>query len=281
MILGAHVSASGGIYKSVERAYKIGASCFQIFGSPPQSFKSPSHSQEDINKFNSDLEKHKLGSVFFHGAYLINLAAGYERLYELSIESLIQTLNLSSIMKVEGVIFHIGSHKGDGFKSVFNRIVMASNKVLSQTKTGKLIFENNAGQGGGVGTNFSELGEIINSLSGYSKRVGVCLDSQHAFASGYNIATECGVTAAMGEFDRLVGKERLMAIHLNDSKVELGSKRDRHENLGSGKIGIAGLKNFLKDKHLSNLPIIIETPGFVGNGPDKENMDILKTQIAP
>lgn len=277
MKLGAHVSVAGGFYKAVEKAKAIGAEAIQIFGSSPQSFLTPNYSSEVFDRFNKDLSSSKIAPVFFHGVYLINLASESESLYELSIKSLIFYLKLCQEMPIEGVIFHLGSHKGKGFAAVKGRIIKAVERILDRTKMGKLILENNAGQGGGVGAKFEEIADIINYIK--SDRLAVCLDSQHAFAAGYPLQNRVGLEETLKKFDQTIGLKNLVAIHLNDSKFPLGSLRDRHENIGQGLIGLKSFERILNHPQLSNLPFIIETPGFDGKGPDKQNLEILRKLI--
>lgn len=277
MKLGAHVSIAGGLDKAVQRAKEMGAQAIQIFGSSPQSFRTPNYVDADFDRFNRSVGQEGISPIFFHGVYLVNLASDSPRLYELSIQSLIFYLRLCEKMPVEGVIFHIGSHKGMGFTEVRARVIEAGRTILSETERGKLILENNAGQGGGVGARFEEIADIINNIG--SDRVAVCLDSQHAFAAGYSIHTNDGLEKTLADFDETIGLERLVAVHLNDSKFPLGSQRDRHENIGQGLIGLEGFRRLLNHSQLSRRPFIIETPGFENRGPDRENLGILRSLI--
>lgn len=209
--------------------------------------------------------------------YLINLAAESDQLYKLSIESLVSYLKLCEQLPVDGVIFHIGSHKGKGFNAVKKRIIKAVELILSQTGKGKLILENNAGQGGGVGARFEEISDIINYIK--SDRLGVCLDSQHAFAAGYSLQQPEGLDEFMALLQRLSLLEHLATVHLNDSKFPLGSLRDRHENIGQGLIGLEGMGRIVNHPKLSHLPFILEVPGFDGKGPDKKNLQIVRKLV--
>ena len=180
-------------------------------------------------------------------------------------------------MGVEGVIFHIGSHKGRGYEAVKERIYTAIERVISTTKVGKLILENNAGQGGGVGTKFEEIVDIINHIR--SDRLAICLDSQHAFAAGYDVSSKKGLDKILTELDETVGLKNLIVVHLNDSKFPLGSFRDRHENIGEGLIGKEGIARIVNHDKLKDLPFVLEVPGFDGKGPDKKNLDLLKSLV--
>lgn len=277
MKLGAHISVAGGLSKSVERANVLGVNCMQIFASSPQSFRSTDYADDELEKFTRLARESRIGPIFFHGVYLINLAAEVERLYELSIESLVSYLRLCEKLPVEGVIFHIGSHKGRGFEFVKDRIIKAIERILSQTKAGKLILENNAGQGGGVGSKFEEISDIINYIK--SERLAVCLDSQHAFAAGYPIDQPDGLDEIVASLQRLSLLDRLAAVHLNDSKFPLGSQRDRHENIGQGLIGLEAFRRIINNPEFKHLPFILEVPGFENKGPDKKNLDIIKSLV--
>lgn len=277
MNLGAHVSIAGGLEKSVERAKNIGAGCVQIFGSSPQSFNTTNYAAEDFANFRKAAKDARITPIFFHGVYLINLASEQKRLYDLSIKSLIHYLNLCGKVGAEGVVFHIGSRKENSFGLVKGRIMEALVAILKASPTGKLILENNAGQGGGVGMKFNELAQLLEGVK--SDRVGICLDTQHAFAAGYDVSSAEGLKNTLVEFEQEVGLPKLVAIHLNDSKFPLGSKRDRHENIGQGLIGLGAFGRILNNPRLSHLPFIIETPGFEGTGPDKKNLDILKDLV--
>ncbi|MCL5004265.1 MAG: deoxyribonuclease IV [Patescibacteria group bacterium] len=274
MKLGAHVSISGGLYRAVERAVSLGSQTFQIFGSSPRSFNTINYSEEDFERFRRAVKSAKMAPIFFHGVYLINLGSPNKTLFELSIKSLIFYLNLCQKAAAQGVIFHLGSHHGQGFDSVKKRVVEAVKTVLAQTEAGLLIFENNAGQGGGIGTRFEELAELVSAAD--SSRTAVCLDTQHAFAAGYPINLPQGLDDVINKLQALGLLKKLVAVHTNDSKFPLGSLRDRHENIGRGFIGLDGFKNILNHPLLKELPFIIETPGFDNKGPDKKNLEILR-----
>lgn len=272
--LGAHVSASVSLDLSLERATIIGAECSQIFVSPPQQWAQTTHSEEEIEGYLNKLSGADISPNFIHGTYLINLATDKPENLEKSISFLIYALNLSQKLKTKGVIFHTGSHKGKGFENFLGQIVDALKRVLTETNNSNIILENCAGSGGVIGS-FTELGEILTRTG--DDRMGVCLDTQHAFAAGYDLSNSAGIEAMIEDFDKEIGLNKLMAIHCNDSKVELGSRRDRHENIGEGFIGEEGFKLLVNHPKLANVPFILEVPGVAGNGPDKENVDKLRS----
>ena len=278
--VGAHVSIAKSLDLAIDRAVEIGADCIQIFGSAPQSWQPFIFPLEQVDLFMKKKEKFGIGPVFLHAIYLINLASDNPYILGRSIGSLEQYLKFGKIIGAEGVIFHVGSHKGKGFVAVAEQVVEAMRQILLRTEgSGKLILENSAGAGGVIGAKFGELGKLIKAVN--SPRLAVCLDTAHAFESGYDFKTKAGLDSSLKEFDRQVGLEKLSCLHANDSKTSLGSNRDRHANIGEGEIGLAGFKNIVNHPELKDLPLVIETPGFDENGPDLKNMEILRGLANP
>ena len=213
--------------------------------------------------------------VFLHGPYLINLATESAEQLKKSTDALSGDLQLASAIGAKGVIFHLGSHKGAGYEARVDQVIDQCRQVLKATPDDAwLILENSAGMGGAIGSKFAELGRITRDSG--SDRVKVCLDTQHSFAAGYDFKTREGLDAAMAEFDGEIGLDRLVAVHANDSKIELGGGRDRHENIGEGYIGRDGFTNLLSHPAFADVPFLLEVPGFDDSGPDKANLDILK-----
>ncbi len=284
--VGAHISAAGSLDLSIGRALNIKAECMQIFVSPPQQWLQTKHSLESIESFKRLTKEREVGPNFIHGTYLINLATDKPENLQKSIDWLIYALNLAGELGVEGVIFHTGSHGKRGFETVKDQIASAIKQILNSTSSSSsyLILENSAGQGGTVGGKFSELGQIVKALASHSSsgnvnRVKVCLDTCHAYAAGYDLKNLVTLKDVLQEFDEEIGLENLAAIHANDCKFELGSGKDRHENIGEGFIGKEGFENLVNHPKLSEIPFILEVPGFSGNGPDEENIDILKNLV--
>ena len=278
--VGAHVSIAKSLDLAIDRAVEIGADCIQIFGSSPQSWQPFIFPLEQVDLFMKKKEKFGIGPVFLHAIYLINLASDNPYILGRSIGSLEQYLKFGKIIGAEGVIFHVGSHKGKGFAAVAEQVVEAMRQILLRTEgSGKLILENSAGAGGVIGAKFGELGKLIKAVN--SPRLAVCLDTAHAFESGYDFKTKAGLDSSLKEFDRQVGLEKLSCLHANDSKTPLGSNRDRHANIGEGEIGLAGFKNIVNHPEIKDLPLVIETPGFDENGPDLKNMEILRGLANP
>ncbi len=275
--IGAHISAALSLELSLERAAAIGAETTQIFISPPRQWTQTKHEIEEVNRYQLKQVETGIKPNFIHGTYLINLAADDPAHLQRSIEWLIYALNLAGELESTGVIFHLGSHKGAGFEKVFNQISSSVSQILNSSfnSSSHLILENSAGAGGSVGSKFSELGQIIKAVN--NPRLKICLDTCHLFACGYDIKNK--LEEVLAEFDKEIGLKNLAAIHANDSKFELGSKRDRHENIGEGFIGKDGFTKLVNSSILKDTPFILEVPGFSKQGPDKENIDILRSLI--
>ena len=275
MRVGAHVSTSGGLDKAVDRAQAMGAETVQIFGAAPQTWRRRSYGDEETNAFREKAAATDIAPVFLHAIYLISLVSDDPVAIERSAASLVADLELCARIGAKGSIVHAGSHKGAGFEAVLERVAAAVRNVLASTpRDSWLILENSAGMGGSVGAHFSELGAIIREVD--DPRVRVCLDTQHAFAMGYDLISEEGLSSAVDEFEREIGLDRLVACHANDSKAPLAGVRDRHENIGEGHIGRDGFRRIMSHPALADVPFIIEVPGFGNLGPDKDNLDILK-----
>jgi deoxyribonuclease-4 len=276
MQIGAHVSTSGGVATCFDRAEAIGAEAAQIFLTPPQQWRSNKVEPDQVLDFHKRAAASSVDSVFVHGVYLINLATTDTVMLTRSTSSLKSSLNTCAQLGIKGVIFHLGSHKGQGLDSVFDQICRACLEVLEASPSDAwLILENSAGAGGNIGSQFYDLGRIIRQVG--SERVKVCLDTQHCYAAGYDVATAEGLEATMSEFEQEVGLDKLVAVHANDSKVELGAGRDRHENIGDGLIGVDGFRRILGHRAFRDVPFLLEVPGFgEAKGPDAPNIDLLK-----
>lgn len=275
MLIGAHVKTTGGPASALERAMAIGAETAQIFLTPPQQWRSSKIEAVQAEGFQ---EAHAaVGSipVFVHGIYLINLATDDEAHLKRSTSSLKSAMTSCGQLGIKGVIFHLGSHKGQGLDAVFDQICQACLEVLDVTPPEVLlILENSAGAGDNIGSKFADLGRILRQVD--QDRVKVCLDTQHSYAAGYDLGGAEGLELAMSEFEQEVGFDQLAAVHANDSKVELGSGRDRHENIGQGHIGIDGFRRIMAHKAFRDVPFLLEVPGPDKKGPDEANVNILK-----
>ena len=275
MKIGAHVSAAGGVDKAIDRAVEIGAETIQVFAGPPQVWRRKRYQPPEIRTYQARVAETGIAPTFLHGVYLVNLATSNPEFLAKSYEALVHEMTACHDLGAAGVIFHIGSHKGSGYESCFRQVVEYVAKIIEATpEDANLVLENSAGMGGTIGSKFAELGQIIREVG--SPRVQVCLDTQHAFASGYDLKTRPGTDAAMAEFEREIGLDRLVAVHANDSKCALGGALDRHENIGQGHIGRDGFENMMAHAAFADVPFLLEVPGADNQGPDKANVDELK-----
>ena len=274
MKLGAHVSTSGGLQKAIERATNIGAEAIQIFASSPRAWRLRQPDDETAEEFRRLSELENGSPCYIHGSYLVNIGGSSDQI-EKSIDSLVNNMQAAAKIGAEGVIFHGGSHKGKGFDNVFDQAVDTLQKVLELSPDNVwLCLENSAGMGAHIGSSFQEMGALISGVN--HPNLKVCLDTEHLFAAGYNIASPRELKEVMKEFDAEIGLDKLVAVHANDSKVELGAGVDRHENIGDGHIGTDGFKCIMAEPSFKNVPFFLEVPGFDGEGPDKKNLDLLK-----
>ena len=278
MKLGAHMSTAGGLDKAIDRGVEIGCEAIQIFGSAPQDWAYKPPPAEVTAAFREKAREQDIGPVFFHGIYLVNLGSADPDLVGKGIESLINYMHLAAEIDAGGVIFHPGSHKGAGYESIVERVIAAIEQVLENSPEGPyLTLENTAGMGQHIGAKLEELGRIIRGVDeAHRHRLRICLDTQHSYAAGYDVATRDGLEAMMAEFDETIGLDRLAAVHANDSKYVLGAGVDRHENIGQGYIGLEGFENIIANPAFKDVPFFLEVPGLEGKGPDRENLDILK-----
>ena len=275
MLIGAHVSTAGGPASGFGRAEAIGAEALQIFLTPPQQWRSSKIEAVQADGFQEASVAAGGLPVFVHGIYLINLATDDEAHLKRSTSSLKSALTSCGQLGIKGVIFHLGSHKGRGLDAVLDQVCDACIEVLDATPPEVLlILENSAGAGDNVGARFSDLGRILRQVD--RDRVKICLDTQHSYAAGYDLASAEGLELAMTEFEQEVGFDQLAAVHANDSKVELGSGRDRHENIGEGHIGIDGFRRIIAHRAFKDIPFLLEVPGPDKKGPDEANVNILK-----
>ena len=278
MKLGAHVSTAGGLDRAIDRGVEIGCEAIQIFGSSPQSWAYRPLAEAQIRAFREKAREAGIGPVYFHAVYLINLGSPNADILEKGVQSLTSYMNLASEIGAEGVIFHPGSHKGAGYEGILAQTVSGIERVLGNSPEGPwLTLENTAGMGQHIGAKLGELGTIISSVApAHRRRLKVCLDTQHCFAAGYNIATMEGLEAMLAEFDESIGLDKLAAVHANDSKYPVGGGVDRHENIGQGYIGLQGFENIMSNSAFQDVPFFLEVPGLENKGPDRENLDILK-----
>ena len=276
MLLGVHVSTEGKIYEAVERCHKLGCNTMQMFSRNPQRWRDKFLEPQDTEEFNKRREKFRIKPIFIHIPYLINLASPNPRLYEASIEAYIEDILEAHTLKADYIVTHMGSHKETGEDAGIQRLIAALNRILEKTKSASvgILLENTAGSGSWLGYNFSHQRKIIEGLKD-KHRIGLCLDTAHAYLAGYDISTKAGLEAMLDEIDRLVGINLIKLIHLNDAKGKLGSHHDRHENIGKGNIGLEGMKRIINHPKLRNLPFILETPRMTEQA-DAMNLKIVR-----
>jgi deoxyribonuclease-4 len=276
MLFGAHVSSSGGIHTAIDRAQALKANAIQVFTQSPRMWRPTAHSDEAVARFRQRRAEAGVESVVCHATYLINLGATDDTIYHRSVQTLSTTVEVASRIGAEGVVFHVGSHLGRGLDAAMHQIVPGLQVVIGDrpAEGSWILLENSAGHQGTIGVTIDELARIIDEL-GRPDRVGICLDTCHLFASGIDITTPEGMDELLADVDHRIGLDRLRCLHVNDSKMPFGSNRDRHENLGQGEIG-EGLSVMLGHPALQHLPMVMETPGADGHGPDVAEMASLR-----
>lgn len=260
MRLGVHVSISGSIDIAIDRAIERNCNTFQLFTRNPRSWKFKDLEQYKVEKFLSKLEDSNINPVVDHMPYLPNLASPKNDVYEKSVRTLCEEVKRCGLLKIPYLVLHLGSHLGVGKKAGRERLTNAIGKTLDLRVDGlKLLLENMAGAKNGMGSTFLDIAEILDELGG-DQILGICFDTCHAFAAGYDLRTYDDVEDTIRSLDEFIGIERLKVVHLNDSKGELGCGLDRHEHIGIGKIGEMGFKHLLRHPVIKNKPLILETP---------------------
>ncbi|HEY2762114.1 MAG TPA: deoxyribonuclease IV [Pirellulales bacterium] len=260
-ILGAHQSIAGGYYKAVEIAAQCSCDCVQLFTKNNNQWRAKTLTEEDATKFQEALKRLKIAHPVAHVSYLINLAAPDDGLWRKSIEAFAIELLRAEHLGIPGVVMHPGSFTISSEEAGLARIVTALDEIHAYVGELKVLtlLENTAGQGSALGWRFEHLRTILDGVN-EPKRLGVCIDTCHLLAAGYPISTEKDYAATIKELDKIVGLKLIKAIHLNDSKKDLGSRVDRHEHIGRGKIGLEGFRLLLNDERFAKVPMYLETP---------------------
>ena len=275
MLIGAHVKTTGGVDKAVGRALDIGAECMQIFAASPRMWRVTAIKDKPLENYRAKMEESGLGPTIVHAKYLTALGSPNPELVEKSRTSLTAELRETERLGALGLVFHPASHRGAGLEAVFDQFVEGVNQVIDNVPgEALLMLETSAGSGDHIGSKFEELGSLIKAID--NPRVAACFDTQHVWASGYDVASKDGLDETMEEFDREIGLDMLRSVHANDSKRERGSSVDRHDNIGEGLIGEEGFLNILSHPAFADVPFYLEVPGFEKEGPDKPNVDTLK-----
>jgi deoxyribonuclease IV len=273
MLIGAHVSPAGGLDKAIERGVEKGCEAIQIFNQSPRMWRPTAYGDDDFAAFKKAMKPSPVKAVLIHAVYLLNCASEDAEIRDKSRASLIQSLRVGAGIGATGVVLHPGSAKQGDVKQAIKRAGQVIKEALSETDRCHLHLEDTAGVGGTLGRSFEELAELL-SAAGGGRRLGICLDSCHLLASGYDIRTAAGLTDTIDEFDRVVGIKQLGSLHLNDSQTPLGSNRDRHANIGTGELGERGCAAYLSEPRFEKLPLVIETQGPERQGPTREEVEL-------
>lgn len=253
----------------------MGVECMQIFLSAPQRWQPPKHSDEQVDLFCQLIGEAGIAPNFVHATYLVNLAAPDPLIRDRSVENLTATLAWADRVGLVGAVVHVGSGRGQPIEEAEALVAQSIERVLAGGTRCALLLENSAGSGDTLGSRFAQIGSLFDRL-GREPRLGLCMDTAHTFASGYDLRAEDGVQQALDEIDAVMGIDRLLLIHANDSKVGLGSAVDRHENIGRGLLGADTFVHMLAHPTMRDLPWVLEVPGYEDKGPDKPNVDELK-----
>jgi len=280
-LLGAHFSIAKGLHHALYEAETYGCTALQIFTKNAITWKERTLTQEEIHRFDQARAQTGITSIASHTSYLINLATPERKKHDMSCNALKQELIRSSMLDIPFVVLHPGAHLGKGKDKGIEKIVLSINKIFAQTPDIqiRLLLETTAGQGSGLGHTFEQLASIMDKIENQN-RIGICIDTSHVFAAGYDIRTPESYRKATDAFDASIGFENLYVVHLNDSKKKLDSRVDRHEHIGEGYIGIKTFELLMNDMRFWDVPKIIETPKQKdGQDMDKMNLNRLRSLI--
>ncbi len=277
MLFGAHVSIAGGVFNAPASAALLGCEVFQIFTRSPQGGPAPKLTPEILEQWQTELKKHNMARVYVHAPYYLNLASGKKSTRSATARVVREDLERASLLQAESLMFHIGSAKDVSQKQAETYVIEGLNKIMDgYSGPAQLLIENSAGAGMIMGDTFEEIAAFITGAE-RGKEIGVCLDTQHSFASGYDLRDKAAVNKVIKEFDNTVGLKHLSLLHANDSKTELASHKDRHEHIGAGEIGQAGFEALVQHPKLKKLDMILETPYADNDGGVKKDLKILKS----
>ncbi len=279
--LGAHMSIAGGVYRALERGLSIGCEAVQMFVKSNNRWQSPPIKQQDAIKFREIYaENFAPSTVFAHTAYLINLAAPADELWNKSIDAMKDELARCAQIGIDKIVLHIGSHTGSGEQAGLDRVCMAFDRIFSEMPDNPvmILMETTAGQGTNLGYKFEHFQYVYEHVK-EPERLGICLDTCHMFAAGYDLRNPEIWNSMMEQMDSLFGIDKIKAVHLNDSVKGLGEKKDRHAHIGKGMIGLEGFRNVLNDERLASLPMVLETPKGPDLKEDVENLKVLRSLL--
>ena len=268
MLFGAHVSIAGGVFNAPSNAAELGCEVIQIFTRSPQGGPAPKLTKEILAKFKQEKEKYNIARVYVHAPYYLNLASSKKTIRSSTARVVREDLERASLLGAAGLMFHIGSARDVSQSKAEAFVIEGLNKILDgYTGSTQLLIENSAGAGMIMGDTFEEVASFINNTD-RGKEIGVCLDTQHSFASGYDLRSRITINKTLKQFDQIIGLNKLVLIHANDSMTELGSHKDRHEHIGQGKIGLEGFKVLVNHPKLQKIDMILETPHKDGGVTD-------------
>jgi deoxyribonuclease-4 len=277
ILLGAHMSTAGGVHTAIERARSIRCTAAQIFVKNNMQWFARPLAREEIRAFLEHQQRGELQSIFAHANYLINLAATNPQFHANSLRALSEELIRADQLELPFLVLHPGAHLGAGEGAGLQKIASSIDRVfrrIQKVKT-RIALETTAGQGSCLGHRFEQIAAIMNNVK-EPERLCVCLDTAHIFAAGYDIGSEAAIRRTFREFDRVIGRERLVAIHLNDSKTPRGSRVDRHEHIGKGKIGIDAFRFIMRSPRFRKIPKVLETPKGKDLREDVANFETLR-----
>lgn len=278
-LIGAHCSITGGVSEAARRGAEVGCNTIQIFTKNSNQWDAVPLLETEISRFQSACAEHNIRLSFSHAGYLINLASPDEATYKRSIDSMLVELERAERLELPYVIVHPGSHKGAGEKSGILKVA-ESIKYLNEKTDGfrtHIVLETTAGQGNSIGHKFEHFNQIFSHLEDTDlKKIGICLDTAHVFAAGYELNDETGYVKTMAEFDKYIGLKYLRVIHLNGTSKFLGSRVDRHDHLDKGEIKISAFKRLLNDSRLLEVPVVIETPKGSTTENDRRNIRLIR-----
>ncbi|MFA5362829.1 MAG: deoxyribonuclease IV [Candidatus Omnitrophota bacterium] len=279
MRLGVHVSTAGKIYDAVDRARELGCTAMQIFSRNPQRKREIFLTGEDTAEFIARLKTAKIKPLFIHAPYTVNLASPDKGLWKKSVKVYIEDIREAFKLRADYIVTHMGSHKKTSAEEGIARFIQALNVIIEKTADTPvgILLENAAGAGSWIGHHFIQQKQVIDALAD-NTRVGICLDTAHAYSAGYDIATRDGLKAVLDEIDELVGLDKLKLIHLNDTKDAFSTHRDRHEHIGRGAIGLSGMRRIVVSRRLKDVSFILETPKD-SEDADRMNLEAVRNLL--
>ena len=275
MLIGAHVSTGGGLLTAIERAEQRNCDAIQVFNQSPRMWRPTRYSVEDFAAFREAMEASRVQVAAIHSIYLINPAAKDKEMRKKSLQSLTHALRVGDGIGALGVVVHPGALKDDTRANARKRAIALVKEALAETESCPIIYENTAGSPQLLGLDFDETADLIEKTGG-PQRLGLCIDTCHLHATGYDVRTPEGVAELVDEIDAKVGLDQLKLLHVNDSRDERGSNRDRHTALGKGEIGRKGMRAFLGEPRFQGLPAVFEGPGLEGHAPAKEDVQVMR-----